>query len=232
MSERIPPVSNVPVTAEMLHSLVGAGSRLVLEIGAHHGTHTRMLLEAFPAAVIHAFEPDPRAIEMHRKSVQHSRATLHPLAIGAVNGRAEFHVSSGLPPGIDPLTAAEYPKGWDQSGSLRVPKEHRTVHPWCRFVRSISVEVRTLDAWAAKHALGTIDFIWADMQGAEGDLVRGGVDSLKRTRFLYCEYSDQELYEGEPTLAALLEMLPTWEVVRRLPNDVLLQNTACNGSGS
>ena len=226
MSERIPPVSNVPVTAEMLHSLVGAGSRLVLEIGAHHGTHTRMLLEAFPAAVIHAFEPDPRAIEMHRKSVQHSRATLHPLAIGAVNGRAEFHVSSGLPPGIDPLTAAEYPKGWDQSGSLRVPKEHRTVHPWCRFVRSISVEVRTLDAWAAKHALGTIDFIWADIQGAEGDLVAGGRDTLARTKYVYTECFDDELYEGAPTRVALLDMLPGFEVVKLYESDILLRNAA------
>jgi FkbM family methyltransferase len=227
MSARIPPLSNIPVTGETLRPLIGLDARLVLEIGAHHGSHTHMLLQAFPKAQVHAFEPDPRAIEVHRKSVQHPRATLHTTAIGATNGRAEFHVSSGMPPGIDPVAAAEYPKGWDQSGSLRAPKEHRKVYPWCRFVRTISVEVRSLDAWASKHAQGAIDFIWADMQGAEGDLVRGGARTLARTRFLYCEYSDQELYEGEPTLAALLDMLPTWEVVRRLPSDVLIQNTAC-----
>lgn len=227
MSERIPPVSNVPVTGESLRTLIGADARAVLEIGAHHGTETRMLLDAFPVAHIHAFEPDPRALEVHRKSVRHPRATLHAMAIGAVNGRAEFHVSSGMPPDIDPIIAAEYPKGWDQSGSLRAPKGHHKAHPWCQFVRTISVEVRTLDAWSAKHAQGRIDFIWADMQGAEGDLVRGGASTLARTRFLYCEYSDRELYEGEPTLSALLDMLPTWEVVRRLPNDVLVRNTAC-----
>lgn len=227
MSGRIPPISNVPVTGESLRALIGVGAKCVLEIGAHHGTHTLMLLDAFPVASVHAFEPDLRALEKHRKSVCSPRATLHAMAIGAVNGRADFHVSSGMPPGIDPMTAANYPKGWDQSGSLRAPKEHRKAHPWCRFARTISVEVRTLDAWAAKHARGAIDFIWADMQGAEGDLVRGGAATLQRTRFLYCEYSDQELYEGEPTLAALLDMLPAWEVVRRFPNDVLIRNMAC-----
>lgn len=226
MSTPMPPVTNQPVTGAWLQSVVGSDARMVLEIGAHHGTHTRMLLDAFPAARLHAFEPDARAIEVHRRSIDDPRATLHPLAIGARNGRSEFHVSSGMPPGVPADFAAQYPKGWDQSGSLRPPKAHRQVHPWCRFVRSITVEVRSLDAWAAKHAPGPIDFIWADMQGAEGDLVTGGPQALARTRYLYCEYSDQELYEGEPTLRALLDMLPGWEVVRLWPGDVLLRNAA------
>ena len=86
--------------------------------------------------------------------------------------------------------------------------------------------MRTLDAWSAKHAPGPIDFIWADMQGAEATLATGGAKTLARTRYLYCEYSDQELYEGEPTLAQLLDLLPDFEVVYRLPGDVMLRNTA------
>ena len=62
---------------------------------------------------------------------------------------------------------------------------HVKKFPWCTFKRTISVEVRTLDAWATKHAPGTIDFIWADMQGAEGQLAIGGPQALARTRFIY-----------------------------------------------
>jgi hypothetical protein len=86
--------------------------------------------------------------------------------------------------------------------------------------------VRTLDAWSRKHAPGTIDFIWADVQGAEGDLVRGGNEALRRTRFLYTEFNDDELYEGQATLRDLLGMLPDFEIVRRYDDDVLLRNTA------
>jgi hypothetical protein len=62
------------------------------------------------------------------------------------------------------------------------------------------------------------------MQGAEGDLATGGRETLTRTRYLWCEYSDEEFYEGEPTLGELLDLLPDFEVVRRLPTDVLLRN--------
>ena len=224
MPRPIPPVTLEPFSPRWLQRTVGADARMVLEIGAHHGTHTDMLLAAFPKATVHAFEPDPRAIEVHRRSIRDRRATLHELAIGAENGRAEFHVSSGLPPGAGDAARREYPKGWDQSGSLRAPKKHIERYPWVKFARTIKVDVRTLDTFAAKHAIDSIDLIWADMQGAEGDLAKGGAATLARTRFLYCEYSDDELYEGEPTLAALLEMLPGFEVVKRYAHDALLAN--------
>ncbi|MEY3142749.1 MAG: hypothetical protein RLY21_1242 [Planctomycetota bacterium] len=224
MSRPIPPVTLEPFNPRWLQRTVGADSRMVLEIGAHHGTHTDMLLTAFPQAAVHAFEPDPRAIEVHRRTIRDRRATLHELAIGAENGKAEFHVSSGLPPEANDATRKEYPKGWDQSGSLRAPKNHTERYPWVKFVRTIRVDVRTLDTFAAKHGIDSIDLIWADMQGAEGDLAKGGAQTLARTRFLYCEYSDEELYEGEPSLAALLDMLPGFDIVKRFPHDVLLRN--------
>jgi FkbM family methyltransferase len=226
MARDMPPICAVPITDALLQQCVGRDARTLLEVGAHHGTHTRRFLAAFPSARVHAFEPDPRAAAQFRASVRDPRVTLHEMAIGATNGRAEFHASSGMPPGAPPAVEARYRKGWDQSGSLRVPKAHRERHPWCKFTRTISVEVRTLDAWSRKHAPGQVDFIWADVQGAEGDLVRGGAETLARTRWFYCEYSDEELYEGEPTLAALLDLLPGFQVVRCYPHDVLLRNTA------
>ena len=64
------------------------------------------------------------------------------------------------------------------------------------------------------------------MQGAEGDMIAGGQATLARTRYLYTEYSNEEIYEGEPTLEALLAMLPKFSVVKRYPSDVLLKNMA------
>jgi hypothetical protein len=72
-------------------------------------------------------------------------------------------MSSGLPPDAPTDVKSEYPKGWDQSGSLRAPKTHKEKWPWCKFQRTINVEVRTLDTWSRKHEPGPIDFIWADL---------------------------------------------------------------------
>lgn len=226
----LPPIHPIPVDGAFLRAMVGIGARTVLEVGANRGMHTPMLLAAFPDAEVHAFEPDPRACEHFRAAVRDRRVTLHQMALGASNGRTEFHVSSGQPPAGFLPVREDYRKGWDQSGSLRKPKKHLDLFPWCKFVRTISVEVRTLDAWSRKHAPGTIDFVWADVQGAEGDLVRGGAEALPRTRFLYTEYSDDELYEGQATLRDLLELLPGFEIVRRYDDDVLLRNTAIDGA--
>lgn len=70
---------------------------------------------------------------------------------------------------------------------------------------------------------------WADMQGTEGQLALAGAKTLARTRFMYCEFSNEEPYRGEPTLARLLGLMPTFEIVHRLPDDVWLRNTSFAG---
>jgi hypothetical protein len=70
-----------------------------------------------------------------------------------------------------------------------------------------------------------IDFIWADVQGAEGDVIRGGLATFQRTRYFYTEYIDEELYEGQITLDRMIELLPRWTIVERWSDDVLLRNT-------
>ena len=75
-----------------------------------------------------------------------------------------------------------------------------------------------------EHGIEHVDFIWADVQGAEVDLVEGGQRTLANTRLLYTEINDIEMYEGQITLEGLLARLPGWSVVKRYPNDVLLRN--------
>lgn len=226
MSQPIPPVTNEQITGEFVANLIGTDAQMILEIGAHHGGHTAAFLKFFPRAQIHAFEPDPRAVKVLKSNVNDPRLRIHEIAIGAQNGKAEFHISSGLPPDATAQVEAIYPQGWDQSGSLRAPKTHKQKWPWCKFKKTITVAVRSLDHWAQRCEIGEIDFIWADMQGAEGDMIAGGQATLDRTRYLYTEYSNEEIYEGEPTLETLLAMLPKFSVVKRYPSDVLLKNMA------
>jgi FkbM family methyltransferase len=225
MASPLPPISYEEINLDYIRHLIGANAKVIVEVGAHHGWHTQAFLKTFSKARIYAFEPDPRAIEIFSASISSPYVHLFKMAVGAIDGKAKFHVSSGLPPGIDPIgAAAVYPRGWDQSGSLRAPKAHKERWPWCKFESVIDVAVCRLDTWARKNRIGTIDFIWADTQGAEGDLISGGQATLARTRYLYLEYSNDEVYEGEPTLQMLLDMLPNYSVIKRFPGDVLLKN--------
>jgi len=211
-------VAEGALTAGEIRALVGRDDPVIIEIGANCGQTTVELLKAMPGATIHAFEPDPRAIAKFRKVVQHPRVHLYECAIGAVNGTTTFHQSSGaehLP---------EYSQGWDLSGSIRRPHSHLQVWPWVKFEKQIEVNIMTLDRWSEQHQVAAADFIWADVQGAESDLVEGAARFLRSVRYFYTEYSNDEWYEGQVTLAGLADKLPDFQLMRRHPMDVLFKN--------
>ncbi len=203
MTDIQPPITPTPPTPYGLCDFVGAEARTVLEIGAHDGKDTRRLLKAFPQANLYAFEPDPRSAAKFRQRGEHPRLRFHETAVGAEDGRATFFASGGAPP-----------EGTAMQAML------------VTFEKTIDVSVVRLDTWTQAEDIGDIDLIWADVQGAEADLVRGGRETLKRTRWFYTEYSNDEWYEGQPTLSQLLAMLPGYSVHVRYPMDVLLRNAA------
>ncbi len=218
----VPPVTGGTLEGDELVRLIAREDPVIFDIGCNDGTHSNWFLGLFAGARVYAFEPDPRAAKAFRSAVRSERAKLYELAIAGRDGTAEFHASDGLP---DPALARSLPEGWDQSGSIRRPgKAHFERFPWCRFERTFPVATRRLDGWCRDEGVGAIDLIWADVQGAEGDLIEGGRETLARTRYFHTEYNDQELYEGQMPLAKLLSMLPEFEVVHRYRWDVLLRN--------
>jgi 2-O-methyltransferase len=164
--------ANFPITAGVLSAdeirqCVGKEDPIIIEVGANRGQTTVEMLRAMPRARIHAFEPDPRAIAIFRAAVTHPNVHLYECAIGAVNGAITFNQSSGAEDSPD------YRQGWDQSGSIRRPKRHADEWPWVKFEKQITVPIMTLDAWSEQHQITKADFIWADVQGAESDLIEG-----------------------------------------------------------
>jgi FkbM family methyltransferase len=189
----------------------GAHAKTFLELGAHLGTDTEWL-SRIPGVTIHAFEPDPRNHPPPLPNV-----TVHREAIADFDGRSDFVLSE---------------RGWGQvwthSSSLQRPKRHLHRYP-VTFGETITVPTCTLDTFAKRAGLATVDFIWADIQGAEGAMVRGGLHILSRTRYLYTEYSDDEMYEGQSTLCELLRLLPDFHVLELWEDDVLLENRSFRG---
>jgi len=205
---------------DALPSMLGRPDPLILEIGANDGRHSLRFLELFPQARLYCFEPDTRAIHDWRARMAKTHAHLIETAVGGYDGVCTFHVSSGKQPG------AARPSEWHQSGSIHKPTEHLRKYPWVRFETTALVPITTLDTWAAKAGIGRVDFIWADVQGAEGDLVEGAQKTLGRTRFLYTEFSDRQLYETQWSLSQIEERLAGFKLIVRYPNDALFVNLA------
>ena len=216
----IPPITPGEINLNALPALLQTNDPKIFEIGCHNGFHTNHFLSLFPKGRVYAFEPDKRAQDAFRRHVTDARAVLFHVAIGACDGTADFYVSHGDNPNVPRQS------DWDYSGSIRKPTGHLREHPWCSFTASTAVRVRALDTVVEELGLERIDFIWADVQGAEIDIIQGGKVALARTRFLYTEYSDEELYQGQANLPTLMAHLPDFRVIVRWQNDVLLWNTA------
>lgn len=205
--------SGTELSVENIRSLISKDDPVILEIGANCGQTTVEFLRFFPNVRLYCFEPDPRAIEKFKRNVNAPNVQLIEAAVGANSGHVMFHQSSGME-WVDPA-------GWDHSGSIRKPKSHLEVWPWVKFEKQIPVPMIKLDDWFFSNEIEKIDFIWADVQGAESDLILGALQTLKATEFFYTEFSDVEWYEGQINFDTLRSLLINFKLLHKFNNDAL-----------
>lgn len=162
-----------------IKKLVDNYDPFVLDVGCYDGKDSKELSDVLNCDV-HCFEPDPLSQDLFIINHQHNRRLhLYPYALTNFDGTIDFHQSN-------------HP----QSNSIREPKEHVNIFPGVVFDEVIKVKSMRLDTWY-QFENRLIDFIWADVNGAEEDFIRGGLKTLAKTRYLYIELSNKELYEGQ-----------------------------------
>jgi FkbM family methyltransferase len=212
------PAHPPPLSKREIAGLVTKPDPLILEIGCNDGTDTLEFLDVFPDCTIHCFECDPRPIAKFRARVRDSRCTLHEVALADADSTAVLHMSGGTRTGADRAD-------WDMSSSLLPPKEHLVRYPWVTFERECLVRTMRLDTWAEGLGSRSVDFIWMDVQGAEHLVIKGGQQTLRdRTRWLYFEYYNREMYTGQNSLAENLELLPGYRLIATYGRNALAVN--------
>ena len=197
------------LTAEEIRGLVG-DSPTMLELGANDGEDTRRFLDAMPGIRLFCFEPDPRPATRWIRDIRDPRVQLFTSAIAAQTGPTTLYLSGGsFPHPANPM------RDWDRSSGIHPPTGHLVRDKLVTFGRTIMVAGIRLDDWMSLGFTGTglVDFIWADTQGAERDIILGGRQTLRQTRYLYTEFYDVEQYQGQPNLAEICQMLPQFELL-------------------
>lgn len=200
----------------------GEGPLTIIELGAYDGYHTA-LMAGMAAATgrprrHYAFEPNGnrQLIEVGARC----GVTIVRAAIGAVDSDAVDWWQSD---GIQTTPGEGHGQRFDGSSSIRRPTAHNSaVYPQMNFRPSTCRCVR-LDTFVAEQGIDLIDFIYADIQGAEVDMIRGGTEALKRTKYLYSEFANTPHYEGQINLDEILKMLgPNWKLEGIFESDNLL----------
>jgi FkbM family methyltransferase len=200
------------LTKGAIRRLVGREDAVIFEIGSADGLDSIDFLKVMrdPKFRLICVEPEPQNIKKFLERITDSRTTLFQVAISETDGVAQLNVSS---------TA--------YSSSLKQPNMREIQRRWpeISFDSAIDVSTRSLDSIVGELGVTRIDFIWADIQGAEDLLIRGGVRALTRTRFLYTEYGGDGLYFGDNPLEKIQSLLgSSWSLLRDYKTDALFVN--------
>ena len=165
---------------QKIKELLNINNPIIIEIGAHYGEDTSRFLETFPNAKIYCFEPDDRNIRIFNK-----------------NGKARFYKSftkyksNILPEKYDFISYDEYQNNLlHNSGSSSI----KYGYPNC-LSEEYYVQTIRFDDWYNSKSIGSIDFVWIDVQGAEYEVIDGMGSTIQNISYIWMEYGEDE-YDG------------------------------------
>lgn len=167
------------------------GKQQVLDVvdgGAHYGGAARRLLEVFPAATVHAFEPQAGPYQrLEAEFANEPRVRLYRLALGAAPGEATLFV-----------TATDY------TSSLLPGSDDRELPP----AGQERVSVTSLDALWPTTGRSIPRVIKLDLQGYELDALRGSAALLGNgVAGLLVEVNFRTRYVGQASFHELVAFL-------------------------
>ena len=200
-----------------IKNLINNTSPVIFEVGAADGGDTEDFVNVFSDTDVkmYCFEPEPTNIEKFKSRNFGKDVFLFEGAVGNYTGRVDFNRSRDKY-NEDSLR---------YSGSINKPKEHLNEWDFIIFDENLDCRITTLDNFCEENKINNIDFIWADVQGAEDKMLLGAKKTLKKTRYLYTEYSNKEYYEGQKNLQQILELLgEDWQLLEDFGADILLKN--------
>ena len=182
---------------QKIKDLLNKNNPIIIEIGAHYGEDTLRFLEIFPNAKIHCFEPDDRNIKILNQTVIDERVIIYQLALSNQKGKVRFYKSfteykiNSVPEKYDFISLDEYQNNLlHNSGSSSIKKGY----PNC-FSEEYYVQTIRFDDWYNSKSIGSIDFVWIDVQGAEYEVIDGMGSTIQKISYIWMEYGEDE-YDG------------------------------------
>jgi FkbM family methyltransferase len=162
---------------------------VIIEAGAFNGNDTKKLSLYWPKGIIHTFEPVPEIfILLEENTITLPNVRRYQLALSNATGSALFYISEKPSSPHKPF----------QAGSLHKPNE-RLIFSDIQYNKTITVPTITIDAWAQKEGIDTIDLLWLDMQGHELEVLKSAMHILTCVKAIYTEVSFGKAYINQST---------------------------------
>jgi FkbM family methyltransferase len=158
---------------------------VIFDVGASEGSVVKKYKSIYPAATIHAFEPQPDSFHILKQTtsamegVHYTNAALSNTLGKMPFYRTNSYASSSLLPAV-------------KSGSF--------VDNHTGLAEKYDVDLDTLDNYVSTHSIAYVDILKMDVQGNELNILKGGEGLLKRGAIglVYSEVWFTKAYEQQP----------------------------------
>lgn len=170
---------------------------VVIDVGAHAGQFSKLFAKMAPGGRVYAFEPSAYARSILTRSLAFNRLNhvkVVPMGLSDAPGELILHTPIKARGGLGFGIAHFGDDGEDSRDTL-----------------DQIVPLTTLDAFAHQEGLSRLDFLKADVEGWEVNVLKGGLATLAKHRpALFLEISDASLARAgaKPT--------DIWDILRPL----------------
>ena len=174
----------------------------IFDVGGHKGQSIDYLIGLFPDSKIYSFEPDPDSFKiLHKK--QSCNVQTFNLAISDKVGSAKFFRNNIS------HTNSLYRININSSDSIRAAEERNdNQSTYSDEINSeITVKTTTLSKFVSEHKIDHIDLLKIDVQGAEKNVLQGGVDIFKIVGSIIIEISFYDFYEKSTSFVDIEKIL-------------------------
>ena len=173
----------IAATYEHETLLRGLGAlQTVIDVGANVGQFTLLCRLTQPGATVHAFEPMSHAASQFQWVFKFDpKVHLYRKPLGAAPSTAEIHVAARA-----------------DSSSLMPQAAQASYFPATAEVGTETILIARLSDILAADQITGPSLLKIDVQGFEGEVLKGCEDLLERFDWIYCEVSFVELYKGQP----------------------------------
>lgn len=166
------------------NNLADAGEKVMIDVGAAFGSVALYFSERYNDLKIYCVEANPEILPRLKETISDRKnIELKNMALGSIPGESYLHVTANqLSSSLNELNTTEV---------SHLPQDHQS---WLEEVKRVKVHVSTLDAEFKNES--HVLLLKLDTQGTELDILKGGVELLKRTRFVLAELNNHQLYKG------------------------------------